>query len=152
MKAAKERRKMRIIKISAGAFAALVVAFWLFILYTELGYLGPGESISYLFFVTLAPLAVMLAMLFFIVRRRERSMRSRMPLRDERSDLIEGRAGKYAMMGTLWFLLAVAFYQMFMEEMGLPDIPLRYFIWIVFFWVIGLFAGLKLYFSSEVHG
>jgi hypothetical protein len=75
-----------------------------------------------------------------------------MPLRDERSDWIEGRASKYAMMGTVWFLLGAAFYQMFMEELGLPDVPVRYFIWIVFFLIMGLFALFKLYFGSKAHG
>jgi len=76
-------------------------------------------------------------------------VKSGMPLRDERSERIENRAGRYAMMGTVWFLLGMGLYQMFMEELGLPDIPVRYFIWIVFFVIIGLFAGFKLYFSKR---
>jgi hypothetical protein len=139
------RKKLNLMKISAGVFAALVVAFWLLILYIESGY-GP---LSPLFFVTLIPLAGILGLLVFIVRRQGLAVRTGMPLRDERSERIENRAGRYAMMGTVWFLLAMAFYQMFMEEMGLPDIPLRYFIWIVFFLILGLFAGFNLYFGRK---
>ena len=145
MKAEKERKKMKIMKISAGVFAALIVAFWLMILYTEAGY-GP---LNPLFFVTLLPLAGIIGLLVFVLRRQGEAVKSGMPLRDERSERIENRAGRYAMMGTVWFLLAMAFYQMFMEELGLPDIPVRYFIWIVFFVIIGLFAGFKLYFSRK---
>ena len=139
------RKKMKLMKISSGVFAALVVAFWLMILYIEMGY-GPPSP---LFFVTLVPLAGILGLLLFSVRRQGKAVESGMPLRDERSERIENRAGRYAMMGTVWFLLAMAFYQMFMEELGLPDIPLRYFIWIVFFEIIGLFAVFKLYFSRK---
>jgi hypothetical protein len=145
MKAEKEQKRMRMMKISAGVFAALIVAFWLLILSVEMGY-GP---LSPLFFVTLIPLAGILGLLVFFVRRQGKAVKSGMPLRDERSERIENRAGRYAMMGTVWFLLAMAFYQMFMEELGLPDIPLRYFIWIVFFVIIGLFGGFKLYFSRK---
>lgn len=141
----KEQKKMRMMKISAGVFATLVVAFWLLILYIEMGY-GPPSP---LFFVTLVPLAGIVGLLLFFVRRQDRAVKSGMPLRDERSERIENRAGRYAMMGTVWFLLGAAFYQMFMEELGLPDIPLRYFIWIVFFVILGLFAGFKLYFSRS---
>jgi|GEM_PF-1914477 len=142
-------KKMRVMRISAGLFAALVVAFWLLILYVEMGYLGPGEGINPLFFVTLLPLAVMLGLLVFIVRRHEKTLKAGMPLKDERSERIDNRAGKYAMTGTVWFLLATGFYQMFMEELGLPDIALRHFIWIVFFLTMGLFVGFKLYFSRK---
>ncbi|MDD1753445.1 MAG: hypothetical protein LUQ38_10215 [Methanotrichaceae archaeon] len=145
MKAAKEQKKMKIMKISAGVFAALIVAFWLLILYIEMGY-GPPSP---LFFVTLLPLAGILGLLVFVLRRQGEIVKSGMPLRDERSERIENRAGRYAMMGTVWFLLAMAFYQMFMEELGLPDIPVRYFIWIVFFVILGLFGGFKLYFSRS---
>lgn len=143
------RKKMKLMKISAGIFAVLVVAFWLMILYIEMGYVEPGGSISPLFFVTLLPLAGIVGLLLFFVRRQGMAARTGMPLRDERSERIENRAGRYAMMGTVWFLLAMAFYQMFMEELGLPDIPVRYFIWIVFFVIIGLFAVFKLYFSRK---
>jgi hypothetical protein len=143
------RKKMKLMKISAGAFAALIVAFWLIILCMEVGCLGPGEGISPLFFVTLVPLAGILGLLLFLVRRRGKAVESGMPLRDERDERLENRAGRYAMMGTVWFLLAMAFYQMSMEELGLPDIPLRYFIWIVFFVILGLFGGFKLYFSKK---
>ena len=149
MKAVKERKKMTMMKISAGVFATLIVAFWLLILYIEMGYAGPGGGIDPLFFVTLLPLAGILGLLLFFVRRRGKAVESGMPLKDERSERIENRAGRYAMMGTVWFLLGMAFYQMFMEELGLPDIPVRYFIWIVFFVIIGLFAGFKLYFSRS---
>jgi hypothetical protein len=145
MKVAKERKKLNLMKISAGAFATLVVAFWLMILYIEMGY----GSLSPLFFVTLVPLAGILGLLVFFVRKHGIAVRTGMPLKDERSERIENRAGRYAMMGTVWFLLGSAFYQMFMEELGLPDIPLRYFIWIVFFVIIGLFAGFKLYFGRK---
>jgi MFS family permease len=149
MKAAKERKKMRIMRISAGVFAAMVVAFWLLILYTEMGYLGPGEGINPLFLVTLVPLAGILGLLLVFVRRHERALKAGMPLRDERSERIDNKAGRYAMTGTVWFLLGAAFYQMFMEELGLPEILLRHFIWIVFFLTMGLFVGFKLYFSRS---
>jgi MFS family permease len=141
----KERKKMTVMKISAGIFAALVVAFWMLILYVEMGY-GP---LSPMFFFTLIPLIPILALLVFFVRRRDKAVKAGVPLRDERSEKIENRAGRYAMIGTVWFLLATAFYQMFMEELGLPDIPLRYFIWILFFVILGLFAGFKLYFGRK---
>jgi len=141
----KEQKKMRMMKISAGVFATLVVAFWLLILYIEMGY-GPPSP---LFFVTLVPLAGIVGLLLFFVRRQDRAVKSGMPLRDERSERIENRAGRYAMMGTVWFLLGAAFNQMFMEELGLPEILLEHFIWIVFFLAMGLFAGFKLYFSRK---
>ena len=144
----KERKKMTLMKISAGVFAALVVAFWLLILYVEMGYAGPG-GINPAFFLTLVPLIPILALLVFFVRRRDRAVKAGVPLRDERSEKIENRAGRYAMIGTVWFLLATAFYQLFMEELALPDIPLRYFIWVVFFVILGLFAGFKLYFGRK---
>jgi len=141
----KERKRMKMMKISAGIFGALVVAFWLLILYVEMGY-GP---LSPMFFFTLIPLIAILALLVFFVRRRDKAVKAGVPLRDERSERIENRAGRYAMIGTVWFLLAAAFYQMFMEELGLPDIPLRYFIWIVFFVILALFGGFKLYFGRK---
>lgn len=147
MKAAKEQGKMRAMKISAGIFAALIVAFWLMILYIEMGYSDGG--INPVFFVTFVPLAGILGLLLFFVKRQDRAVKSGMPLRDERLEKIENRAGRYAMMGTMWFLLAMAFYQMFMEDFGWPDIPVRYFIWIVFFLIIGLFGGFKIYFSKK---
>ena len=143
------RKKMRIMRISAGIFAALVVAFWLIILYIETGYVEPGGSINPLFLVTLAPLVGILGLLLFFVRGHEKTLKAGMPLKDERSERIENRAGRYAMTGTVWFLLAMAFYQMFMEELGLPEILLRHFIWIVFFLTMGLFVGFKLYFGSK---
>ena len=139
------RKKLNLMKISAGIFATLIVAFWLLILYIEMGY-GPPSP---MFFVTLVPLAGILGVLVFIVRRQKGAVESGLPLKDERSERIENRAGRYALMGTVWFLLAMAFYQMFMEELSLPDIPLRYFIWIVFFVALGLFAGFKLYFGRK---
>ncbi len=147
----KERKKMTVMKISAGIFGALVVAFWLLILYVEMGYAGSEGSggINPMFFVTLIPLIPILALLVLLVRRRDRAVKAGIPLRDERSEKIENRAGRYAMIGTVWFLLAAAFYQMFMEELGLPDIPVRYFIWLVFFVILGLFAGFKLYFGRK---
>jgi hypothetical protein len=149
MKAAKEQKKLNLMKISAGVFGTLVVAFWLLILYTEMGYAGPGGAISPLFFVTLVPLAGILGLLFFFVKRQGIAVRTGLPLKDERSERIENRAGRYALMGALWFLLGTAFYQMFMEELGLPDILLRHFIWVMFFVIIGLFAGFKLYFGRK---
>jgi MFS family permease len=145
MKRLKERKKMTVMKISAGIFASLVVAFWMLILYVEMGY-GP---LNPAFFFTLIPLIPILALLVFFVRRQDKAVKAGVPLRDERSEKIENRAGRYAMIGTVWFLLAMAFYQMFMEELALPDIPLRYFIWIVFFVILGLFAGFKLYFGRK---
>ena len=136
---------MTVMKISAGIFAALVVAFWLLILYVEMGY-GP---LSPVFFVTLIPLIPILVLLVFFVRRQDRAVKAGVPLRDERSEKIENRAGRYAMIGIVWFLLATAFYQLFMEELGLPEIPLRYFIWLMFFVILGLFAGFKLYFGRK---
>jgi len=141
----KEQRKMKMMKISAGIFGALVVAFWLLILYVEMGY-GP---LNPMFFITLVPLIPILALLVFFIRRQSKAVKSGMPLRDERSEKIENKAGRYSVIGTLWFLLAMAFYQMFMEELGLPEILLRHFIWIVFFVILGLFAGFKLYFGRK---
>jgi hypothetical protein len=141
----KERNRMKMMKISAGIFGALVIAFWLFILYVEMGY-GP---LSPLFFFTLIPLIVIITLLVFFMKRQDNAVKTGMPLRDERSEKIENRAGRYAMIGTLWFLLATAFYQLFMEELGLPEILLRHFIWIAFFVIIGLFAGFKIYFGRK---
>jgi MFS family permease len=141
----KERKRMTIMKLSAGIFGALVVAFWLLVLYVEMGY-GPLNPV---FFVTLIPLIPILALLVFFVRRQDKAVKAGVPLRDERSEKIENRAGRYAMIGTVWFLLATAFYQLFMEELALPDIPLRYFIWLMFFVIIALFAGFKLYFGRK---
>ena len=143
------RKRMKVMRISAGMFAALVVAFWLLILYNEVGYAGPGGGLDPLFFVTLLPLAGILGLLLVFVRRHEKALKAGMPLRDERSERIDNRAGRYAFTGTVWFLLGAAFYQMFMEELGLPDIALRHFIWIVFFLTMGLFVGFKLYFSRS---
>ena len=141
----KMKTRMRLTKISAGIFGALVVAFWLLILYVEMGYGPPDPAFAF----TLLPLIAILATLVFFVRRQDKAAKAGIPLRDERTERIENRAGRYAMIGTLWFLLAMGFYQMFMEELGLPDIPVRYFIWIVFFVVLWLFAGFKFYFGRK---
>ena len=143
------KRKMKVMRISAAMFATLVVAFWLLILYAEMGYAGPGGGLDPLFFVTLIPLVGILGLLAVFVRRHESALKAGMPLKDERSERIDNRAGRYAMTGTVWFLLGAAFYQMFMEELGLPEILLRHFIWIVFFLTMGLFVGFKLYFGSK---
>jgi uncharacterized membrane protein len=141
----KERKKMRMVKIGASTLAALVIMLWLVILSIEMRS-GP---VSPLFFITLVPLFFIILLLVIVVRRREKAVKSGMPLTDERSARIDNKAGRYTVTVMMWFLLASAFYQLLMEELGLPDILLRHYIWVVFFLMMGVFVGFKWYFSRK---
>ena len=142
---AKERKRLRVVKIGASVLAALVIMFWLVIASIEMRS-GP---VSPLFFITLVPLFFIIALLVIVVRRSEKAVKSGMPLTDERSAAIDNKAGRYTVTVMTWFLLASAFYQMFMEELGLPDILLRHFIWMVFFLMMGVFVAFKWYFGRK---
>jgi len=141
----KEKKRMLLVKISGAVFLALIILLWLGIVYIELQS-GPLNPI---FFVTVVPLVIIIAVLVLAVRRQSRAIKSGIPLKDERSSMIENKAGRYTVIATMWFLLAMGFYQMFMEELGLPEILMRHFIWIVFFVMLGLFVVFKLYFGRK---
>jgi cobalamin synthase len=141
----KARKRMRLVKIGAGTMAAMVIMLWLVIVSIELRS-GP---VSPLFFITLIPLIFIIALLVLVVRRHEKAVKSGMPLTDERSSAIDNKAGRYTVTVMTWFLLASAFYQTFMEELGLPDMELGHFIWVVFFLMMGVFVGFKWYFGRK---
>ena len=142
---AKEKKRMRMVKTGALAMAVVIIMIWLVIAATEMR-AGP---LSPLFFVTIVPVFFILLLLVMMVRRRERAVKSGMPLTDERSARIDNKAGRYTVTVMTFFLLEAAIYQMFMEELSLPDVPVRYFIWIVFFLMMGVFSGFKWYFGSK---
>jgi hypothetical protein len=141
----KEKKQLRLVRMGALAMAAAVITIWLSIVSIEMSY-GP---LSPLFFVTILPLIFILLLLVLVVRRHERAAKSGMPLTDERSAVIDNKAGRYTVSVMTFFLLAAAFYQMFMEELSLPDMPLRYFIWVVFFLMMGVFTAFKWYLGRK---
>jgi uncharacterized membrane protein len=141
----KEKKRMRLVKTGAFVLAVLVITMWLVIVSIEIRS-GP---VSTVFFITLVPLFFIIALLVIVIRRNEKAVKSGMPLTDERSGAIDNKAGRYTVTVMTWFLLASALYQLFMEELGLPDILLRYFIWVAFFLMMGVFAGFKWYFGRK---
>jgi uncharacterized membrane protein len=141
----KEKKRMRMVKIGAWAMAAAVIMIWLVIASIEMSY-GP---LSPLFFLTLVPLFFILLLLVMLVRRHDRAVKSGMPLSDERSARIDNKAGRYTVTVMTFFLLGAAMYQMFMEELSLPDVPVRYFIWVVFFLMMGVFSAFKWYLGRK---
>lgn len=141
----KEKKRTRMVNIGAWTMAALVIMLWLVIASNEMRL----DPVSPLFFITLVPLFFILLLLVMMVRRHDRAVKSGMPLTDERSGRIDNKAGRYTVTVMTWFLLAMAFWQLFMEELSLPDIPLRYFIWIMFFLMMGVFTGFKWYFGRK---
>jgi len=136
---AKEMKRARLVKLGAGTLAAFVIMLWLIIVSIEMRN-GP---VSPVFFVTLIPLIFIIALLVMVVRRHEKAVRSGMPLTDERTGAIDNKAGRYTVTVMTWFLLAMALYQLFMEELGLPEILLRHFIWVAFFLMMLVFAAFK---------
>ncbi len=137
----------RIFMLKSGAitFAALMILFWFVILFIE----QRSGTVSPVFYVTLIPLFFLIAFLLIVVRRQEKAARSGTPLNDERIVRITNKAGRHTVAVMTWFLLGSAIYQLFMEELGLPDIPLRYYIWVTFFLMMGVFSGFRWYFARK---
>ena len=137
----------RIFMLKAGAitFACLMILVWFVILFIE----QRSGPVSPVFYLTLVPLFFIVAFLLIFVRRQEKAIMSGKQADDERISAIDNKAGRHTVAIMIWFLLASAFYQLFMDQLGLPDMPLRYYIWLTFFLMIGIFAGFRWYFGRK---
>jgi hypothetical protein len=86
-------------------------------------------------------------LLVIFVRKRAKAIRESLILKDEMTSRAEGNAGRYTSIITLWFLLALMWYQGFgSETFGLPELAARHIIYLVLFLMMALFFGLRWYF------
>lgn len=145
MSSKKSTMNARRIKVGIISMAAMAIILWLILMSKEI----MTGTLSANFFITVIPLIGILALLAAFVKRRETSLKNGMPLTDELSGAIDNKAGRYTVTVTMWFLLASALYQMFIEEFALPNILLRHFIWLVFFLMMLVFVGFKWYLSRK---
>ena len=108
------------------------------------GGLGPVMTV-----LLLAPFSCIVILLVLFMKKRGNAIKSGMPLKDEMVINAEGRAGRYASMLMIYFLLGLMWYHGFGPEFGLPELAARHVIYLLLFAMMGLFFGLRWYFIRK---
>ncbi len=141
-----DKTKLSVMKIIAAAFAALLVLFWISIFLNEM---RNGIDMTFVI-VTLIPLIAIIAILFMFVKRHSDSVKSGMPLKDERTLMLEGRAGHYTFIATMWFLVGLMWYETFIRDfVELPEILGRHIVIIVLLFMAVAYGSLRFYFGKK---
>ncbi len=138
--------KLSIVKIGAASFAILLVLFWISIFLYEM-----RNGIDMIFVVvTLVPLIAIIAALFMFVKKHSDSVKSGMPLKDERTLMLEGRAGHYTFIATLWLLVGFMWYETFVRDfIEFPEILGRHVVIIVLMFMAVAYGLLRVYFGRK---
>ena len=138
--------KLKIMYVLGASLIIILGAFLAGIMINEsrLGSLSPASAVI----ITIPFIGIVAVMVLFLKRQRD-AVKSGIPLRDERTERADNRAGRYTTMLTIYVLLAFLWYQFAVEDAGFPQIETRFVIYALLFFMLLVFTGLKWYFERK---
>jgi len=141
-----EKARVRAIYIISALFIAILGLFMAGVL---MDIFTSGAS-PVMLIAVIAPFIAIVALLIIFIKRRTGIIKSGLIVKDEMTIRAEGNAGRYTSIITIWFLLALMWYQGFgSETFGLPELAARHVIYLVMFLTMGLFFGLRWHFTRR---
>jgi hypothetical protein len=120
-----DKRKLLFMKLIGGVFVAGIIIFLTSIFIVEIA----SGTFNLTLFVILIPAILIIAVLIILVKRQSEGVQSGLPIDDEMSTRIKERAGYLTYNISIYFLLALMWYNLFfVDQFNIPEIPMNYLI------------------------
>jgi len=114
----KDKTKLLVMKTAGALFVAGIILFLAMITLDEIG----SGTLTPMFAIVFLPAIAIIAILVIMIKQQSKGVKKGLPMHDEMSTRIKHSAGYYSYIITIYFLLAVMWYHMLIEELSLPPI------------------------------
>ena len=124
-------------KLIGGLFVLGIIGFLVAIFAVEIS----SGTFSISLFIILVPAIFIIATLIILVKRQSAGVASGLPLDDEMSKRVKERAGYLTYLITLYFVLGLMWYNLFIvEKLNTPEIPMNILIYGILFFMFIVFG------------
>lgn len=127
-----DKRKLLFMKLIGGVFTAGIIIFLASIFIVEIA----SGTFNITLFIILVPAILIIAVLLILIKRQSEGVESGIPIDDEMSKRIKERAGYLTYNISIYFLLALMWYNLFfVDQFNIPQIPMNYLIFGIMFFM-----------------
>jgi ABC-type branched-subunit amino acid transport system permease subunit len=132
-----DKRKLFWMKLIGGVFIAGIIIFLASIFIIEI----TSDTFNITLLIILIPAILIILVLLLRIKYQSEGIKSGLPIDDEMSKRIKERAGYLTYLITMYFVLALMWYNLFfVEQFDVPQIPMNYLIFGILFFMFIVFG------------
>ena len=131
-----DRVKLKLMKIIGGIFILAIIMFLVYVFVSEIS----AGTYSPSLLITLAPAAIIIAVLIIMISKRSRDVKKGLPVQDEMTQRLKERAGYIAYSITLYFILVLMWVNFLTDDMEAINLEPRFIIFGTLFFMLGVFS------------